>query len=776
MQPNKNPNTKRRVLLFPPVLSYFRLLIHKTVEGFPALCSFSVGEDDDRRTVVCRQETVLKAYLCDWTSEVSVGIANVRRTVAMNQQRWGHDGYQDGYRDGYQDRRQAPPSRRNQADNFSPDAKETPVTGDEYDTAKCISSAGTHQSSDRPIRNPMDKRKDETVETATTPARQRPRSKPKRPDVAIYVPRGRRQQEHTNTQTCPSEHGESTQEKPAKKSAEKSGRHTGALSMPRLRRPQREKIGNQESAAVSSIRTDVPPEGDTSHGTLIVTGEDSLGDAVKHKAKRKKGSSRTPDEKTGRDTVKKDGKKKRKDGLELVAPPGDMKTKGSSESEICSLHSHDDSLSISPEYADTSLLVESGHISCGTSIEERVQSQDALQSVDIDQLQVSATRCDGNAETMSTEPSGQSNSAEKDDDKSHQPLVDADQLPGNRETDGSHELTGSHVEAAIPAVELVECTDVPRSCSDQMESQLNDKSCLTDEDVCRNVDLETLGETAALENEVKVSCGECMSVEDLMVEQCVTKRSNNNAKEVGLGAKLDTEPETQQPYGGDNISQNVHTTIESKNVVDATSELKLSVCSEKPLTTDSLTDAISGNGCGCGAPCRCGTSENSATGDALVTRDHECCTGDAEAENGEGRCISEESEQLEDGLNCEHENKLKESDNETHSTNELAGNKVNEQAATEICKSKCEKSERSVCDDNESESNVDMQDDIDVLGETESNVHSGNNVSEDESVTYNIESGNENESCQLKPSSDDTGRVQSKPDVASKKTKKKGQS
>ena len=599
------------------------------------------------------------------------------------------------------------------------------------------------------------------------------RSKPKRPDVAIYVPRGRRQQEHTNTQTCPSEHGESTQEKPAKKSAEKSGRHTGALSMPRLRRPQREKIGNQESAAVSSIRTDVPPEGDTSHGTLIVTGEDSLGDAVKHKAKRKKGSSRTPDEKTGRDTVKKDGKKKRKDGLELVAPPGDMKTKGSSESEICSLHSHDDSLSISPEYADTSLLVESGHISCGTSIEERVQSQDALQSVDIDQLQVSATRCDGNAETMSPEPSGQSNSAEKDDDKSHQPLVDADQLPGNRETDGSHELTGSHVEAAIPAVELVECTDVPRSCSDQMESQLNDKSCLTDEDVCRNVDLETLGETAALENEVKVSCGECMSVEDLMVEQCVTKRSNNNAKEVGLGAKLDTEPETQQPYGGDNISQNVHTTMESKNVVDATSELKLSVCSEKPLTTDSLTGTISGSGCGCGAPCRCGTSENSATGDALVTRDHECCTGVGEAGNGEGRCISEESEQLEDGLNCEHENKLKESDNETHSTNELAGNKVNEQAATEICKSKCEKSERSVCDDNESESNVDMQDDIDVLGETESNVHSGNNVSEDESVTYNIESGNENESCQLKPSSDDTGRVQSKPDVASKKTKKR---
>ncbi|XP_065344660.1 coiled-coil domain-containing protein R3HCC1L, partial [Cloeon dipterum] len=43
----------RRVLLFPPVNNYRRFLIHKTTEQFAELKTFSVGEGDARRTVVC---------------------------------------------------------------------------------------------------------------------------------------------------------------------------------------------------------------------------------------------------------------------------------------------------------------------------------------------------------------------------------------------------------------------------------------------------------------------------------------------------------------------------------------------------------------------------------------------------------------------------------------------------------------------------------------------------------------------------------------------------
>jgi R3H domain len=42
-----------RALLFPPVNNYRRFLIHKTVEQFSDLKTFSIGEGDARRTVVC---------------------------------------------------------------------------------------------------------------------------------------------------------------------------------------------------------------------------------------------------------------------------------------------------------------------------------------------------------------------------------------------------------------------------------------------------------------------------------------------------------------------------------------------------------------------------------------------------------------------------------------------------------------------------------------------------------------------------------------------------
>jgi len=49
-----------RALVFPPVNNYHRFLIHKVVEtGFPEFTTFSVGEGEDRRTVVCFQQHLL---------------------------------------------------------------------------------------------------------------------------------------------------------------------------------------------------------------------------------------------------------------------------------------------------------------------------------------------------------------------------------------------------------------------------------------------------------------------------------------------------------------------------------------------------------------------------------------------------------------------------------------------------------------------------------------------------------------------------------------------
>lgn len=52
--------TADSVLLFPPLDSYHRLLIHKTVEAdFKHLHSFSVGSEKRRRTAICLQDTML---------------------------------------------------------------------------------------------------------------------------------------------------------------------------------------------------------------------------------------------------------------------------------------------------------------------------------------------------------------------------------------------------------------------------------------------------------------------------------------------------------------------------------------------------------------------------------------------------------------------------------------------------------------------------------------------------------------------------------------------
>lgn len=50
-------SSPKRVLVFPPVNNYRRFLIHKLIEEeFKELKTFSIGEGDDRRTVICYKE------------------------------------------------------------------------------------------------------------------------------------------------------------------------------------------------------------------------------------------------------------------------------------------------------------------------------------------------------------------------------------------------------------------------------------------------------------------------------------------------------------------------------------------------------------------------------------------------------------------------------------------------------------------------------------------------------------------------------------------------
>lgn len=177
----------KSVLLFPPVHSFYRLLIHKTVEEFPLLCSFSIGEGEDRRTVVCLQATILANFGEDHTQYVTESIEKVRRTVAMSQEHCDHRGYQEN------DSRDARPSsagRSRGRGRGSAPAVAGPRSNNQ--PKKTVSKDGnrTSDSSNKPETST-----DMKLEKDGRDAKTRPKissGKSKRPDMQVYVPRGRR--------------------------------------------------------------------------------------------------------------------------------------------------------------------------------------------------------------------------------------------------------------------------------------------------------------------------------------------------------------------------------------------------------------------------------------------------------------------------------------------------------------------------------------------------------------------------------------------------------
>ncbi|XP_059474482.1 coiled-coil domain-containing protein R3HCC1L, partial [Neocloeon triangulifer] len=73
----------QRVLLFPAVNNYRRFLIHKTVEQFPELKTFSVGEGYARRTVVCFvKQSERQALISLRERETAMAATETKKTVS----------------------------------------------------------------------------------------------------------------------------------------------------------------------------------------------------------------------------------------------------------------------------------------------------------------------------------------------------------------------------------------------------------------------------------------------------------------------------------------------------------------------------------------------------------------------------------------------------------------------------------------------------------------------------------------------------------------------
>jgi len=178
-----------RVLVFPPVNNYHRFLIHKVVEtGFPEFATFSVGEGEDRRTVVCFQQQLIEFTLGNHKWEKARDTGEYRDMAQLETEEEdtkdsvkGSDSVSDKENDrkdtNFLGAKDISPNNSNAFDRSSNKyiikCEETKPTSATEVTSSLVCSTDSS-----PVRTPSKK-----------PSR---RSKSKRPERAVYVPpRGR---------------------------------------------------------------------------------------------------------------------------------------------------------------------------------------------------------------------------------------------------------------------------------------------------------------------------------------------------------------------------------------------------------------------------------------------------------------------------------------------------------------------------------------------------------------------------------------------------------
>ena len=206
------------------------------------------------------------------------------------------------------------------------------------------------------------------------------RSKQKRPDAAIYVPRARRQQDRLDA--CPQECTiDARQEQAQKKPTVKNSPYVPRMRRSQLGEPTKQCDNQQLDSGHCGCYE--PPDGAMSHTSGFAGTEDSraAGNSSRHKSKRKKGSGRIMDEKTGRNVVREDRKQTRSDAVVRTANVETSECGENDRDFDSSLCSDDAILSRSAKRAATD---ESGCASRDQSMEKsRIEGDVSTRAMDV---------------------------------------------------------------------------------------------------------------------------------------------------------------------------------------------------------------------------------------------------------------------------------------------------------------------------------------------------------------------------------------------------------